>query len=775
MTRTMKLFPLLALSLVLAIGLTGCPGDDPETCEDQGLVTCSTGDCHACCIDDDCAATEICNESYECEEVCTPKDADCSRDRGACCEGLACSLFTSTCIDVCTADGDCATMHADVDFATDLQCQGNGTCDFQHCSNDGNCRPGTVCYNGDCVTPADCAQIASCRVVPGSVVTQDGTSVTLSATALLTSGALAPGATFSWGSSDDTIAAVTGGVIVGGVTTGTATVTATVAGCATTCDASVLNYGAVAGGARVVAINELTGAPLAGIAVDIEGVGSEVTDADGVANFAGADLTATPANVTLSGAGVGYVSFMAADSNDIIAHLGLQIDTSKSGGFVGKFDFSKIICEPGNPCEVKLGFTGASIPGNLFNLSIDSLIGEMIMTHIELGGTSEDIGLPGGLVLGLNDTWFREDYQATGTEGTRVAWGLGGKLNLADLIELLGPVISGGEIDIGAILGAVLPMFAGFYTSVVPNVDISLRDKVADVNDINGDGDTSDMVPDYGNFPALPGGDMVLKVPMDQTMTVSIPNMPSDGAGGYLYDSVILLAGVLVRDAGLVPLGLTAGMDAATAEDTPDGVIDSVSLSVSDVAGRLPEGTYERVVVALALNIAKLTDSENTDPMVISGQVIFVDDFTGTMSMGALMEPAAYNFDVGTRTVTVDSLPADHDALLVLGSGDAGSWQVFHPGATGAIAMPAAPAAGDRMDGVGIGVLSFADGVTYSDLISFNDTNLVDLVTLVENFVVVYGSEGGGGLDISCATQASKGSLLGVFLLLGLALLRRRK
>jgi hypothetical protein len=369
----------------------------------------------------------------------------------------------------------------------------------------------------------------------------------------------------------------------------------------------------------------------------------------------------------------------------------------------------------------------------------------------------------------------RENYEATGIPGTRVAWGLGGKLNLADLIEIFGPVISGGDLDIGAILGAVPPLFAGFYSGVVPNVEIDPIAEVADVNDINGDGSTEDLVPDYANFPALPRGDMVLKVPMDQITDVTIPAMPSDGAGGTLYDGVILLAGVMVVDAGLVPLGLSAGMDAASADDTPDGQIDNVALAVSDVAGRLPAGSYERVLIALALNFGKLTDPDNTDPLVISGQLHKVADFNSPLTLNTFMEPAAYTYDAGKRQVDITTLPADTSTVLMLGSGDSGSWQMFHPGGSGLVDLPAAPVHGDRSDVLGIGVLKFSDGVSYSDMIAFNDNNLVDLVRLVSDFVIVSGEA--GGLDTSCATSHGKGGLFGLFglglLLLGLALRRR--
>jgi len=197
----------LALLAACTFGVAACSGGTDKKCEDDGLYECNDGACHECCLDDHCAADEECSDAFVCEKVCLQAAADCSADRGACCTdpapGLVCDVFDATCVAACTDAAGCATAHADVPFAGDLQCT-SGVCDFQHCTNDGQCRPGTVCYNGDCVSPvSDCSDIASCTLVPGSAVTQQGTAVGFSATAFLQSGALAPGVTFTWASSDD--------------------------------------------------------------------------------------------------------------------------------------------------------------------------------------------------------------------------------------------------------------------------------------------------------------------------------------------------------------------------------------------------------------------------------------------------------------------------------------------------------------------------------------------------------------------------------------------
>ncbi|HOX45924.1 MAG TPA: hypothetical protein PK668_20145 [Myxococcota bacterium] len=730
----------LALLAASAFGLAACDsGGGGLDCEATGEYECNDNACHECCLNDHCAADEECSDAFVCEKVCLQENADCSADRGACCDGLVCDVFDATCVADCTDAAGCAAAHAGLPYAENLECN-NGVCDFRHCTNDGPCLPGTLCYNGDCVSPPDCDEITSCKLVPGSAVTQQGTAVDFSATAFLHSGALAPGVTFTWASSDDAIAAVDAGEVTGGANTGTATITATVASCTVTCDASVMNYGAVAAAdTRVVVIDELAGTPVEGATVILhtDPVTTATTDAQGVVTFTGvAPAAGSALDVTVADQGYGYVTLVGIERNDLIVHVGKMFDDSMAGGYRGEMDFSKIICAPGNPCEAKLGLTGPSIPGNLFNLNIDVLIGELIQTDIVLGSTAVTAPLPGGLVLGLNATWFKQYYNPTGVPGARVAWGLGGKLNLSKIIEIAGPIISGGteNIDIGALVVAILPLFGNFYTSLVPGVTVTPIAKVADVGDLNGDGSEADLRPNYDAFPGLPGGDMVLKVPMDKEhpLTVNVPNMTAP----YPFDAVIVVAGALVRDAGLVPLGIAAGVDAESQEESPDGVIDPISMAASDVAGRLPEGQYQRVVVALALSIASLT-AEDSAGMNLAGQVYFVEDFTGTLNLSAFMAPATVNYDPATRAVTFSGLTGiDYLHMIFSGDGDS-TWQVLAPaGQTSPYTLPDAALVGtDRSAGAAVVGIKLIDGVTYQDIPAFDDQNMADLVSLVKEFV----------------------------------------
>ena len=741
--KRLALFIILPLCVVVgaSLGVVYC-GNGTDGCEDP-LIECNDGLCHECCIDDDCSIPDcspeyiICNDDYECECVCYTAGEDCSRDPEACCDGLSCDIFTNTCMDECESDADC-TSRTEIDFHDDLKCK-NGVCDFDHCSKDADCAGGKVCWNGNCVTIPDCSQIAECVVLPTSAVTKQGTTAQLSATPYLTTGAVAPGMTFTWGSSDDTIAAVAAGLVTGGTATGTATITATVGGCTTTCTADVTNYGAVdPGTTRVVAVDELENTPIEGATVVVGTEAAVTTDAQGVATVQIELAAGNAGDITISKQDYNYVTMRAVEKNDVIAHMGKlhHLDFTQNpvarqaGGIKGKFDFGMIRCEePLKTCDVSFGLGGLSIPGNLVNLNFDLLIGGMIKTEIELGGSKEVIPLPSGLVLCLNQTCFKEFFTPTGIPGNRVAWGLGGKLDLADLIDKLGPVISGGggDIDIGSLVAGLLPLFANFYTAVVPDTEVVPRPMVADVNDIDDDPDTTE-VPDYDNFPPQ---DMTLKVGMDQTMTFNAPSIPVG-----TYDGVIIIGGIIVRGAGLVPLGLSAGLDSLTAEDTPDGVIDDpIVMNVADVAGRIPEGQFQRVVIALAMNVAGLAGTTDT-PTAIGGQVMFVDTFSGTHTLPAFMTPAkaTYAPDSGVLSVVETGSGHDYFQAIFTSEVDEKNWHIVGDFAAGDFTLPTDPDPQDpRNHGVSFIKIDLESG-DYQSLVEFNDANMGNLVELVANF-----------------------------------------
>jgi MYXO-CTERM domain-containing protein len=342
-----------------------------------------------------------------------------------------------------------------------------------------------------------------------------------------------------------------------------------------------------------------------------------------------------------------------------------------------------------------------------------------------------------------------------------VAWGIGGKADLADLIDKLGPIISGGSVEFAQLVVDLIPMIQNFNTDLVPNVDVVAIDMVEDVLDIDGDGDTTDYVPDYYNFPRQ---NMAPKVKIDQTMTFNAPALEVG-----TYDSVILIGGIIVRGAGFVPMGIGVGVDSIDETDPSDGIIDDpIVLKVASIAGRIPEDQIRRVVLALALNM----NAGSGDPEYHAGQIILVNDFSGTYSLAQFMLPPQLDYDAAARNLNVSSPPANADMFQALFSEDnRAGWHVYSADST-SFSLPTAPPPGDRSAHAGLIAMDLRAGTSYQDIPAFNSTNLDSLAELVEAFVYV-----GDGYTSNCAncSTGETGGFIVLWLVLGLALLRRRR
>jgi hypothetical protein len=343
------------------------------------------------------------------------------------------------------------------------------------------------------------------------------------------------------------------------------------------------------------------------------------------------------------------------------------------------------------------------------------LHGGAIMTVLELGGTQESWPMEPGYVLCLNQTCFKEFFKPVGAPGNRVAWGIGGKMDLGAPVDEIGPILVNGEgIEIYLANLSRLGLAANFYSAMVPNVDIRPIPMVSDVNDIDGDPATSE-VPDYDNFPPQ---DMTLRIGMDQTMTFNAPALPMG-----VYDGILVRGGIFIRGAGYVPMGVGLGVDSMGDLDPPDGIIDDpIVLNVADVAGRIPEGQFHRVVIALAVKL-----EYDGGPEQWAGRIMFVDSFSGTHTLPEFMLPVVGNFDPQGRRVEVSQLPVGADFLQLVFTGENGSsWHVLTE-YFASIDLPPAPAEGDRADSVGIYAVDLDSG-GYQELVELNELNMGNII-----------------------------------------------
>lgn len=670
------------------------PCTSADQCADNAMFwTCdsATGECLQQCIGDQtCPAGFIC-EGPSGAQVCVPPqcnmDADCpgamdrcegeEDGRGRCVEVVPCDpmdpnacmmnfeCIAGECVELplCLGDRDCPAGR----YCEDRHCQIAADCTNDPCEagfdcigdrcvpavcrGDDSCPMGEVCVGGQCQTPNDGSTIANVEIITaaGSVV-PTGT-YRFRAVATDANGAIIPGVVFEWGSSMTDVAAIDAtGLATGGNTAGTTDITASVTANMMTFSSqpvTLVNLG-VSNDVRVFVVSETSGAPVDGATVDCGG-SVQTSGADGVATF----TVMTPVTCSVFAANHDYVTAIGL-AGDATIRLPTITRTDRSTGFTGAIDFSGVTGDE----PVEISFSGASFSAPLSQLSPAAFFGGNLFTYqLPVVGA---VSLPAGATAAAEVMGFpfsiKDVYYSETRPGRRTAWSFAGLAGLSDL------GIGGG----GDLLANLLPLFqtfshgtTGAYATLAP------LPLVTDGPDIDGDGDTTEMVPDYNGFAQAPMTPATI-----QNLRIQISgdaaSLPTNTTG------LLLLSGALVPRVGFVPLGLD-GL-------TPTGNVGSFSTTMAPPHDGLEVGAY--VVIAAALDPANIGETMSAQVFVMDSLATEVD-----LDSGWLEFPTAGYTDM-SRELTVT---ASGDAWRARFASPTGSWIVVGPAATTTFTLPAPP------------------------------------------------------------------------------------
>jgi hypothetical protein len=721
----------LSASLYVACTTGTTPTDAGDGDGDGDAPTCEA-DADPCKRNIDCAAGAVCE-----------KEIGAGVDDWGCCKKV-----------LCTADADCADNEI-CDIRRGL-CVPEGLCDPGNPAE--KCQPGQFCIYQEgaplCVDAAALPQPDSCTVSPAVIFVRNGAEITLQATGSLDSGALVPNASFNYGTTG-TIGAVGAGTSVftaacAGPAACTGTVTATSGGA--TCSADVTVYPSIADGLRVVLFDQGSGTPINGAPVVAKVSGALVektTNASGEALFTAGEVTGTVEAVSAFPTTHHWQTVLTPSTNDVAFYTSKLPDATKSAGVKGKFDFDDVSTQG----DIKLGLSGISIKSSVVDLDFALLLGEIADYEVEIEGVTDgpqDVPLPSGLVIELGNTPIKPDFVALGDPGRRILWGLGGKVRLADIGPIISSVTASGEdVNIGSILSSVLPFFSKFDHAVVSGLELTEQTRPQPPGE--------DQPIPYANWPfqALEGANAVkLNTLLSQSANYTVPSLPCDpgafNAGsctGSAYQSgAILLTGVIVPGQGIVPLGLTAGLDDPDDQDNNDqvdGEIDSTGTSappkgqvILDYApphDGLEGNRY--ITIAIALDIDTLIEGS----LAASTIVHVTDSFTTLNAFeNGFVQQQGGTFNTAAKTFAMTPVgTADFYRLNLNGAEGAadedGEWNVYFKTAPGAAIDLASlrPAGITGRDAsldvqaftLGNGALPAADTPSFDELIEFNGTS----------------------------------------------------
>lgn len=648
---------------------------------------------------------------------CSPGQSSCFAGQACtasidCVPGLTCAAApdggtgkTCQAVFVCSSDTQCdASRNAACTSAGACLCV-DGACQLRGCSADAQCDAGKTCIGGTC-EPRPSSTGLTCSLLSASTVVRSGQSVAFAAEARDGSGAPVAGQSFTWASSNAAAAAVdSNGVVTGGSTSGTTNITCRVVGGASSdsTPVPVLNYvnGAL-GSVRVVVQDERTGNPLAGALVLLRQGGATLgnvltTGADGaVAATATGSL-----DVHVFKNGYTYLSVIDTTSADLLIPLSPTSDPSRAGGYQGTFDLSAVA---NRTDTVEVGLAGLSVGRPFIELGSIKLLGEPVRRRLRIGNLYDNfIDLPLGLYLKLGDQSIKGDFAALGEAGQHHAWALGGKLPFDRVIQVLTPVLGGGSgasLSSGSVVVPLLAFFEKFRHFVKTAVNVVVTPRVVDSQDFDGDGSVTDLVPDFANTGAFPVLNAVVTQALTLSTAVTVPALPQ--YGGRFLEGAFIIAGANAPGRGLVPLGLSAALDAPRPGEAPDGLVDAdgnTAGNQSTVRFKLAplhsglEGS--KFVVA---TLARSLDFSGASPVPgpVSGLITQTDGLGATTDLGGqafLGFPTDASFTLANRSFSLGTAVAGASFYRADFKGADGDWVVYFkaPASGAAFTLPAIP------------------------------------------------------------------------------------
>lgn len=485
-----------------------------------------------------------------------------------------------------------------------------------------------------------------CILTPGTGYVSVGSTLQIEGVGTGAGGKLVPHTTFNWTASAGAIAA-TG--IFTPAAAGEVTITGTTQNGNATCTATVTVSAAVGvNDLRITVIDLATRLPVNGapVAARVAGANVEGVTVDGSFTFAGGavaeSVSAFPANHQWH--------TLIEPPNDVIIYTATTVNATFVDGVKGGFDFTRVKTRG----DIKLGIAGTAINAAITDLNFNTIIGEFVPTTIEISGITDgptDVELPEGLIIGLGQEDFKGQYAALSDKaGPGIAWALAGRVALSKVGPIISTVSAGGDdLDFGAILGAVLPFFATFDHAIVTGLNFTPAARAA--GDANFE--TLTIAPDtlmalsaeytMPSLPCAPGAfanngcnqDIFLLTQGsgDAETTTVVAACPNPLPAGATCDETppftsgaVMLSGVIVPGQGLVPLGLSAGLDVVTTGATPDGVMAQAGDNAPP-AGRVlldyapPHDGVEGnlyVTVAIALDLNQLSGSDDLGASIIT-------------------------------------------------------------------------------------------------------------------------------------------------------------
>ena len=127
------------------------------------------------------------------------------------------------------------------------------------------------------------------------------------------------------------------------------------------------------------------------------------------------------------------------NTKDVVVYLKPPAPAPASSGRDDLRNFDNLSDLKGN---IHLMLSGSSIPGNLIDIQLSTLLGDLVKTKLQLSPSSTPrVPLPAGTVIGMGDTMFKGSYESSLARraGDWPRW----ERRFGEITAALGPALAG--------------------------------------------------------------------------------------------------------------------------------------------------------------------------------------------------------------------------------------------------------------------------------------------------------------------------------------------
>jgi|GEM_PF-3134711 len=550
-------------------------------------------------------------------------------------------------------------------------------------------------------------------------------------------------------------------VAIGGETSGTTTIMATLnltdAGCegyelSTTI--SIQNFAKPTDDLRVIVTDSMTNETIGNATVMVNDT-SAITSSENNVGVAIFNDVAPPYTIHVFHNNYQYKTLVNISGDDLLIPMESFVGHNSTAGLKTKLDLSNVPSLLRN--DLLFGFMGVSFTQSLLDINAGTIFSSAVMREMPFPAVfTDDLALPSNVVIEKQNDPFSKYVVSEGNPGSTMAWAIGGFIGTNDMIQIVTERINDGWSDVGTFVLSGMSFSGIFYHGMRDNIQLNPAPRLQDngnrfsadpfdeapynKEDLNGNSDTTDYIPNYDFFFDLSPG-ISLNQALKNRVEINIGELPLYAAP---MDGIFTMVGARMINGQLVPMGIGNKVvpQEGSADKPSTTTVGSLNMNFAPHYKGLKN---EYVVISYALPTSQFCENDHAD-MSYSAIIRHYNNIPSPVEMGDFIEfsPFASVEEDNRRFSFIPAKGANLHRVLFENNGR--KWEIFLYGSTEEfekveLSVPEPPGDDPFNSKVAITAADMLEGTSLDDLVTFNAKFLSSMDKYIKRYSVYHFNE----------------------------------